>query len=66
MYLAEGLIDMVGEHDLKIYDIAALVQIVERAGGRITALEGELTPQTSSVLATNSLLHETIRAELKA
>jgi histidinol-phosphatase len=66
MYLAEGLIDMVGEHDLKIYDIAALVPIVERAGGRITALEGELTPNTSSVLASNSVLHEIFRAELKA
>ncbi len=45
------------EHDLKIYDIAALVPIVEQAGGQFSALLGELTPETSSVLATNGKLH---------
>lgn len=58
MYLAEGLLEMVSEHDLKIYDIAALVPIVEEAGGRFTALDSELTAESSSVLATNGLLHE--------
>lgn len=57
MLLAEGSLDMVAEHDLKIYDIAALVPIVEEAGGTFSALDGELTPETSSVLATNTLLH---------
>lgn len=57
MYLAEGLLEMVSEHDLKIYDIAALVPIVEEAGGKFSALESELTAQTSSVLATNGHLH---------
>jgi histidinol-phosphatase len=64
MYLAEGLLDMVGEHDLKIYDIAALVPIVEQAGGRITALDSELTAATSSVLATNGILHQAIQGVL--
>jgi histidinol-phosphatase len=58
MYLAEGLLDMVSEHDLKIYDIAALVPIVEEAGGRFSALDSELTDKTSSVLATNGHLHQ--------
>ncbi|MEN9736931.1 MAG: hypothetical protein RJA26_164, partial [Actinomycetota bacterium] len=31
MYLAEGSVDIVAEHDLKIYDIAALVPVVEQA-----------------------------------
>lgn len=57
MLLAEGAIDVVAEHDLKIYDIAALVPIVEQAGGRFTDLVGELTETSSSVLATNGLLH---------
>jgi histidinol-phosphatase len=57
MLLAEGSVDIVGEHDLKIYDIAALVPIVEQAGGAFSALDGELTAETSSVLATNSHLH---------
>jgi histidinol-phosphatase len=57
MLLAEGALEIVAEHDLKIYDIAALVPIVEQAGGQFSALSGELTPETSSVLATNGELH---------
>ncbi|MEN9753122.1 MAG: hypothetical protein RL670_813 [Actinomycetota bacterium] len=58
MLLAEGALDIVAEHDLKIYDIAALVPVVEEAGGRFSDLHGELTPESSSVLASNGLLHE--------
>ena len=64
MLLAEGSVDIVAEHDLKIYDIAALVPIVEQAGGKLTALDGPLTPQTSSVLATNGKLHALATAAL--
>lgn len=56
MYLAEGSVDIVAEHDLKIYDIAALVPIVEQAGGQFGAIDGELTEATTSVLATNGKL----------
>ncbi len=62
MLLAEGTLDAVAEHDLKIYDIAALVPIVEAAGGTLTAIDGPLTPDTSSTLATNGLLHEKFSA----
>jgi histidinol-phosphatase len=61
MLLAEGSIDIVAEHDLKIYDIAALVPIVEQAGGKFTALDGPLTAETSSVLATNGKLHQVVQ-----
>ena len=64
MYLAEGLLEMVSEHGLQLYDIAALVPIVEEAGGKLTALSGDLTETSSSVLATNSLLHQSIQREL--
>lgn len=57
MYLAEGAVDIVCEHDLKIHDIAALVPIINEAGGQITDLSGPLTAKSSSVLATNGLLH---------
>ena len=56
MYLAEGSLDIVAEHDLKIYDIAALVPIVEQAGGKFSAIDGPLTEESSSVLATNGPL----------
>ena len=64
MLLAEGSVDIVAEHDLKIYDIAALVPIVEQAGGRLTALDGPLTAETTSVLATNGKLHAAATAAL--
>ncbi len=60
MLLAEGALEITSEHNLAIYDIAALVPIVEQAGGRITDLHGDLTTSTSSVLATNSILHNTV------
>jgi histidinol-phosphatase len=64
MYVAEGAIDAASEPDLKIYDIAALVPIVQEAGGRFTDLTGELSEHSSTVLASNGLIHEAIRAEL--
>ena len=65
MYLAEGSLDMVSEHDLKIHDIAALVPIILEAGGMITDLEGELTEASSSILASNSLLHRSYQLALR-
>ena len=64
MYLAEGSVDIVAEHDLKIYDIAALVPIVEQAGGAFGAIDGPLTEASSSVLATNGKLHVTASTAL--
>ena len=64
MLLAEGSVDIVAEHDLKIYDIAALVPIVENAGGTFTSINGPLTSETSSVLATNGKLHAAVTAAL--
>lgn len=64
MLLAEGSVDIVAEHDLKIYDISALVPIVEQAGGTFSALDGPLTTQTSSVLATNGKLHQVVSDSL--
>ena len=64
MYLAEGSVDIVAEHDLKIYDIAALVPIVEQAGGTFGAIDGPLTEASSSVLATNGKLHVTASTAL--
>jgi len=66
MLLAEGAIDFTAEHGLQIYDIAALVPIVEQAGGRITDFDGELSPNSSRVLASNGLLHEKVRSFLNS
>ena len=55
--LAEGALDVVGEFDLKPYDMAALIPIVHEAGGRFTSIDGEDGPWHGSALATNGILH---------
>jgi histidinol-phosphatase len=62
--LAEGVIDITGEFDVKVYDLAALVPIVEEAGGRFTSITGEPGPWHGSALATNGRLHEAVLAVL--
>jgi histidinol-phosphatase len=65
--LAAGKIEAVIESDIGILDIAALVVIVEEAGGRVTDLEGApIGLKSKSILATNGALHDTILAELAA
>lgn len=66
MLLAEGALEIVAEHDLKIYDIAALVPIVELAGGQFGDLDGSLNAASSSVLATNGKLHSATAEALRA
>ena len=63
--LASGKIDAVIESDVNILDIAACVAIVNEAGGRFTELGGApITLQSTSVLATNGVLHAPILAAL--
>jgi histidinol-phosphatase len=63
--LAAGKIDAVLESDVNILDVAALVAIVEEAGGRFTTLDGgPVTLGISSVLAANPALHAELAAVL--
>jgi histidinol-phosphatase len=63
--LASGRIDAVIESDVNILDIAALVVIIEEAGGKFTDLDGRpVTVATTSVLAANAILHERVRTAL--
>ena len=64
MLLAEGAVDIVGEFDLKPYDMAALIPIIEEAGGRFTSVDGVEGPWQGSALATNGILHDTVLARL--
>jgi histidinol-phosphatase len=57
--LARGCIDLVVESDVNILDIAALAVVVREAGGVFTDLTGgELTLDTTSVLAGTPALHD--------
>lgn len=65
--LAAGKIDVVIESDVNILDVAALAAIVTAAGGKFTDLEGKpLGLATTTVLATNGKLHDTVLAALAA
>lgn len=66
MLLAEGHLDIAGEFDLQPYDMAALVPIVQEAGGRFTSVDGQDGPWHGSALATNGVLHEATLEVLKA
>lgn len=64
MLLAEGLIDIVGEFDVKPYDLAALAPVVREAGGAFTDIEGNPTVWGGSALATNGTLHDAALAAI--
>ena len=58
--------DVVVESDVNILDIAALTVIVEEAGGRFTDLDGGAVGLgTTTVLASNGALHDTVLAALR-
>jgi len=57
--LASGHVDLVVEAGLAAYDIAALVPIIERAGGRITTWEGEDASKGGRIVASGDpVLHD--------
>jgi len=60
--VAEGALDVAGELGLEPYDMAALIPIVEEAGGTFTSADGEPGPWHGSALATNGLLHDDVLA----
>jgi histidinol-phosphatase len=64
MLVAEGAVDVAAEPDLAAWDMAALVPIVEEAGGRITAVDGRPALEGGSAVTTNGLLHATVLATL--
>jgi histidinol-phosphatase len=63
--LARGALDVVIESDVNILDIAALTVLVREAGGTFTDLNGQAVGlATTSVLATNGVLHARMREAL--
>lgn len=56
--VAEGGVDVAAEPDLELYDMAALVPIVQEAGGTFTSLENDPGCSGPNALASNGLLHQ--------
>ena len=63
--LAAGHIDLVVESGLQLYDVAALVPIIQHAGGLVTDWQGNPDPAGGQVLAAaNEALHRLALEEL--
>ena len=58
MLVARGSAEAMLEESLRTWDTAAVQVIVEEAGGRMTAFDGEPLTDGGSALSTNGLLHE--------
>jgi histidinol-phosphatase len=57
MLVAEGAFDIAIDPIVSLWDVAALVPIVEEAGGRWSTLTGEHDPDGGSFVCTNTRLH---------
>lgn len=65
--LARGALDLVVESDVNILDVAALSVIVTEAGGCFTDFAGQpIGMDSTTVLASNGRLHETLRGWIAA
>jgi histidinol-phosphatase len=66
MLVARGSAEAMLEPDLALWDYAALVPIVQEAGGRMTTLEGGPLRHRGSVVTTNGVMHDELVRRLAA
>ena len=64
--LAQGSCDIMIDHGVSAWDMAAVQPIVEEAGGRFSGWDGERSIYRSEVLATNGRLHDEVLEILRA
>jgi hypothetical protein len=57
MLVAEGIADVMVEPILDIWDVAALIPIVQEAGGRTTDRRGAVRADGGNAVTTNGVLH---------
>jgi histidinol-phosphatase len=62
--VAEGAVDIAVEPELSVWDVAALVPIVEEAGGRITGRDGGHVLLGGGAVTSNGHLHDEVVASL--
>jgi histidinol-phosphatase len=60
MLVADGAFDIAIDPVVSLWDVAALLPIVEEAGGRCTTLDGKRDPDGGSLLCTNARLHDQV------
>jgi histidinol-phosphatase len=66
LLVAEGAGEMMIDHGVHAWDVAALIPIVEEAGGKMTDWKGKVDIEAPDSLASNGILHERILARLQA
>jgi histidinol-phosphatase len=64
LLVAEGAFDVAIDPIVSLWDVAALIPIVEEAGGRWTTVHGETDPAGGSFVCTNGALHKEVIAAL--
>ena len=62
--VARGAGEAMIEHELNVWDYAAVQIVVEEAGGRVTQLDGSPTRDGGSVVSSNGVLHDEILTRL--
>jgi histidinol-phosphatase len=62
MLVAEGVADVMVEPVLEVWDVAALIPIVEEAGGRVTDRRGVVRADGGNAVTTNGRLHDAVLA----
>ncbi len=65
MLVAEGAAEVMVESELKLWDLAGPLAVLQQAGAHITDLAGGTDMPARGVLATNGRLHDVMLAELK-
>src|SRR5436190_2414613 len=60
LLVAQGSGELMMEHGVHVWDVAAMKPIVEEAGGRLTDWDGQPNIHRPDVLASNGVLHEEI------
>ncbi len=63
--LAQGSGEVMLDHGVNVWDVAALRPIVEEAGGRFTDWDGTPTVSRPDILATNGRLHDDVLRVLR-
>ena len=61
-----GLADVIIDRRMRVWDCAALLPVIEEAGGRFTDWRGERTIRGGDAVASNGLLHDQVLALLKS
>jgi histidinol-phosphatase len=64
LLVAEGAFDIAIDPIVSLWDIAALIPIVNEAGGRWTTVDGRADANGESFVCTNGLLHDAVIASL--